>query len=608
MAQTMSLPNSSRRISWAGSIRSRSARALLALPLLLAAATTPQGAYAQAAGAEWTTPSGTLQGTRFSNLSQITAANVGRLVEELSFPTGTKASHEGQPLVVGHTMYIVTPFPNKLIALDLRVPGSVLWTFDPDANEYAQGVACCDVVNRGAVYSHGKVIYNVLDGTTVAVDALTGKLVWRTRLARPKIGETLTGAPIVAKDKVIVGNSGGELGVRGWVQALDVHTGRALWKAYSTGPDADVLIGSNFRPFYAKDRGTDLGATTWPGTLWRQGGSTSWAWFTYDPDLNLLYYGTGNPGVWNPDMRPGDNKWGATIFARNPDTGEAVWAYQLIPHESWDFDSMNESMVVDLNIGGALRKVLVHFDKNGFAYTLDRSTGQVLRAEKFGHVTWADHVDLATGAPAVNPAMQTHEGVITQNVCPSALGAKEFPPAAFSPTTKLFYVPGINACNNFEALRALYIAGTPFLGANIEILPGPGGFMGELIAWDAAKGTKAWSIQETLPLYGGVLATAGNVVFYGTLDKWFKAVDARTGKVLFQKQLECGIVGNPISYTGADGKQRVAVYTGVGWLAGGFAGGPCPAGDDDDDDDDDEDESENGPEVTSGAVHVFKLP
>jgi hypothetical protein len=219
---------------------------------------------------------------------------------------------------------------------------------------------------------------------------------------------------------------------------------------------------------------------------------------------------------------------------------------------------MNESIVVNLNVGGVVRKVLVHFDKNGFAYTIDRSTGQVLLAKKFGSVTWADRVDLATGAPVVNPGMQTHEGVITPNVCPSALGAKEFPPAAYSPTTRLFYVPAINTCNNFEALRALYIAGTPFLGANIEILPGPGGFMGELVAWDAAKGAKVWSVKEPLPLYGGVLATAGNVVFYGTLDKWFRAVDACTGKVLFQKQLECGIVGNPISYLGPDGKQRVA--------------------------------------------------
>ena len=596
---------------------------LFGLILFLTSSATPLDVYAQAAGAEWTTPSGTLQGTRYSGLSQITSGNVATLVEEFAFPTGTKASHQGQPLVVGSTMYIVTPFPNKLIALDLRFPGQTLWTFDPGARRYARGVACCDVVNRGAVYAGGKIIYNVLDDTTVAVDAITGRLIWRTALGNPKTGETLTGAPIVVKDKVIVGNAGGELGIRGWVQALDVNTGHPLWKAYGTGADIDVLIGSAFHPFYTKDRGTDLGATTWPGTMWQQGGSTSWAWFSYDPTLNLLYYGTSNPGVWNPDMRPGDNKWGATIFARNPDTGQAVWAYQLIPHESWDFDAMNETIVVDLNIGGVQRKAVVHFDKNGFAYTFDRATGEILLAEKFAHVTWADHVDLSTGAPVLNAGMQPHEGVITQNICPSPLGAKEFVPAAFSPKTNLFYVPSINFCNSLEPLRALFIAGTPFLGANLDFVPGPGGFLGELVAWDAVKGARAWSVPEKLPLYGGVLATAGNVVFYGTLDKWFKAVDATSGKVLFTKQLECGIVGNPIAYTAPDGKQRIAIYTGVGWLAGGFAGGACPAGGGGES----EDGAEEGSPVanavqrqrssaavasttgaTSGMVHVFKLP
>jgi lanthanide-dependent methanol dehydrogenase len=596
---------------------------LIALCLLVGGAAVPCNAHAQAAGADWSTPSGTVQGTRFSSLAEITSANVNTLVEEFSFPTGVKASHQGQPLVVGQTMYIVSPFPNKLIALDLRFPSQPLWTFDPGANRYARGVACCDVVNRGAVYSNGKIIYNVLDDTTVAVDAITGRLVWRTKLGNPATGETLTGAPIVVNEKVIVGNAGGELGIRGWVQALDVNTGHPLWKAYSTGPDADVLIGSTFHAFYAKDRGTDLGTTTWPGTMWQQGGSTSWAWFTYDPELNLLYYGTSNPGVWNPDMRPGDNKWGATIFARNPDTGQAVWAYQLTPHESWDYDSMNETLVVDLNIGGAPRKAAVHFDKNGFAYTFDRSTGEVLLAEKFANVTWADHVDLLSGVPVVNPGMQPHEGVITKNICPTPLGAKEFVPAAFSPKTNLFYVPGINFCYNLEPLRALYIAGTPFIGANLDFVPGPGGFLGELIAWNAAKGTRAWSVHETLPLYGGVLATAGNVVFYGTLDKWFKAVDATTGRLLFRKQLECGIVGNPIAYTGPDGKQRVAVYTGVGWLAGGFAGGACPAGRGGESEDDASESSSMAAAVkkqrtlqaaapttgaTSGMVHVFKLP
>ena len=240
----------------------------------------------------------------------------------------------------------------------------------------------------------------------------------------------------------------------------------------------------------------------------------------------------------------------------------------------------------------------MHFDKNGFAYTLDRATGEVLKADKFVNVTWADHVDLKTGIPAVNPGMDTHEGVIVKNICPTPLGAKEFVPAAYSPKTKLFYVPTINFCNNYEALRAVYIAGTPFTGVSLSFAPDPGKTPGEMIAWDVTTGSKKWSIQEPLPLYSGVLATAGDVVFYGTLNKQFKAVDATTGKVLFQKTLECGIVGNPISYTAPDGKQRVAIYTGIGWLAGGFAGGKCPGGG----------EGRPTTSATSGMVHVFKLP
>ena len=580
-------------------------RRLVALAAAAVTAMAPAWLQAQAA-ADWRTPAGTVQGTRFSSLADIHAGNAGTLVEEFSVATGNRATHQGQPLVVGSRMYLVTPFPNKLVALDLAHPGVTLWTYAPSVNEFARGVACCDVVNRGAVYADGKVIFNTLDDTTVAVDAITGKQVWRTKLGDPTTGETLTGAPLVVKDKVILGNAGGELGVRGWVQALDLKTGKPLWKAYNTGPDANVLIGAGFKAFYAKDRGTDLGATTWPTGLWKQGGSTSWAWFSYDPGLNLVYYGTGNPGVWNPDMRPGDNKWGASIFARNPDTGQAVWAYQLTPHDGWDFDAVNESIVADLSIAGQARKVIVHFNKNGFAYTLDRATGEVITANKFGHVTWADRVDLATGAPVVNPGMATHEGVVTPNICPSALGVKDFEPAAYSPGTGLFYVPTINFCNTMEPLKAMYIAGTPFMGMDLGFTPGPGGFLGELVAWDAAKGQRAWSVKENLPLYAGALATAGNLVFYGTLDKHFKAVNATTGALVFDKTLECGIVGNPITYTAPDGQQRVAVYTGVGWLAGGFAGGSCPAGSGESGRSSTGGRAAAGP--TSGMLHVFKLP
>ena len=283
---------------------------LQGLTLLLASLCLPYGvALAQtAAGNEWTTPAGTVQGTRFSSLNQINTSNVGNLVQEFTFSTGVKAGHQGGPLVVGSTMYVVGPWPNQLFALDLAHPGQTKWVFSPNPSEYAQGVACCDISNRGAVFANGKIIYNALDNTTVAVDAVTGKQVWRTSLGDPHTGQTMVMGPLVVRGKVFVGNSGAELGLRGWIAALDVNTGKEVWRAWSTGPDNDVRIGRRFKPFYAKDKGSNLGVRTWHGTLWKQGGGTVWAWVTYDPKLNLIYHGTANPATWNPDIRPGDNK------------------------------------------------------------------------------------------------------------------------------------------------------------------------------------------------------------------------------------------------------------------------------------------------------------
>lgn len=551
-------------------------RASARLALLCAALAAPAAALAQA-GATWTTPAGDPQGTRYSALTEITAANVGGLVEEFNFPTNTIASHEGNPLVVNNVMYVVTPWPNNLIAMDLTHPGTQLWEFKPGTNGDARGIACCDVVNRGASYANGLVVYSLLDGNVVAVNAATGKQVWRTAVAVPPKGEVLTGATLIVNGKVIGGNAGGEAGVRGWVQALDLATGKPLWKAYNTGPDTDVLIGPSFHPYYAKDQGSNLGATTWPGTMWQQGGATVWGWLTYDPETNLLFYGTAQPGVWNPDMRPGDNKWSSTIFARNPDTGAAVWAYQLTPHDNWDYDAVNENIVADIPLGGVTRQVILHFNKNGFAYMLDRGTGQLLNANPFAPsgVTWATGVDLNSGLPQLVAAEQTHQGVTTAGDCPSALGAKDWEPAAYSLASGLAYVPAINFCQNLYPMLALYLAGTPFVGNSISLYPA-GANMGALIAWDPVRSQIAWSDPEPLALFGGVLATAGNVVFYGTLDRHFKAVNATTGQTLFDVTLECGITSNPISYTGPDGHQRVAIMTGIGYLAGGLAGAACP--------------------------------
>ena len=514
---------------------------------------------------EWPMPGADYSNSRYSELAEITPANAKNLRAAWTFSTGVLRGHEGQPLVVGNTMYLVTPYPNVSYAIDLTTPGYPLrWKFRPDNAQAAVGIACCDVVNRGAAYADGKIFYNLLDGHTVAVDAKTGKQLWRTRMGDIKRGETITMAPIVVKNKVLVGSSGGEMGVRGWIAAIDANGGKELWRAYNLGPDKDIKIGPRFKPFYAHDKGANLGVTSWPGEAWKIGGGAVWGWLSYDPQLNLVYYGTSNPGPWNVAKRPGDNKWTASILARDADSGELVWAFQVTPHDMWDYDAVNENILVDLPIDGTTRKALVHFDRNGFAYTIDRATGQVLLAKPYVPMNWSSGVDLTTGRPVVNPEKMTNSAPKISNICPSLEGGKNQQPAAFSPSTGWFYVPTNNLCMDWETREVAYIAGTPYIGAMAPETGGPGGYRGEFIAWDATTGQKRWGIKEPYPVWGGALATAGGVVFYGTLDGWFKAVDARNGTVLWQFKVGSGVVGNPVTYVGPDGKQYVAVYSGIG--------------------------------------------
>jgi len=521
----------------------------------------------------WPMPAGDYANLRYSPLSLINSSNVQNLRAITTMSTGIPQGHEGQPLVIDNTMYVVTPFPNNLIAVDLTKPGgAVKWIFEPHPDQRAVGIACCDVVNRGAAFANGKIIYSLLDANVVAVDAATGKQAWRTKVGNIDIGETFTAPPLIVKNKVIVGNSGGELGVRGYVAALDVDSGKEVWRAYNTGSDADVKIGSNFHPFYEKDRGKDLGLSSWRGDQWKLGGSTVWGYMSYDPGTNLFFYGSGNPGVWNPDLRPGDNKWSCTLFARDADTGEARWAYQTTAHDAWDYDEIMENILVDMDWQGRTRKLLIHPGRTGFVYVLDRENGELLSAEPYQPVTWATSYDLKSGKPNEDPKFRTRDKVVTSGICPSSTGAKDFIPSAFSPKTGLVYIPAHNTCMDYEGIEANYIAGTPYLGADVKMYPGPGGYQGELVAWDVAHGKKAWGVKDAvLPIYSGVLATGGDVVFYGTLEGWFVAVDARNGTELWKFHTASGIVGNPITYLGPDGKQYVAIYSGVGGWMGAVA-------------------------------------
>jgi len=542
----------------------------LAFPILLLAGFVPAAAAqtkhaAAKEDGQWTMPGKDFGSTRFSGLNQITPANAKGLKAVWSFSTGVLGGHEGQPLVVDKTMYVVTPYPNVLYAFDLTKEGYPLkWKYRPWVSPASIGVACCDVVNRGAFYADGKIIYNLLDGHTVAVDAATGKEVWKTKIAEVNKGESTPMAPLVVKDRVIVGTAGGEMGVRGWVKGLDLKTGEVVWTGYSIGPDAEVLAKpETFKPFYQK--GSELALNSWPKDTWKNGGAPVWGWLSYDPELDLVYYGTGNPAPWNTEQRPGDNRWSTSVLARSPGDGSLRWAYQFTPGDNWDFDSTQEMILTDLVIKGQTRKALVHFDKNGFVYTLDRATGELLSAEPYVPVNWAKRVDLKTGRPEMDSTKMTgaSRGNI-KNICPTLEGGKNQQPAAFSRLTKLFYVPTNNMCMDYAAANVSYIAGTPYIGAAAPYYPGEGGNLGAFIAWDAAKGKKVWEIKEPYPVWSGVLATGGGVAFYGTLDGWFKAVDARTGKLLWKLKVGSGVIGNPITFLGPDGKQYIAVYAGFG--------------------------------------------
>lgn len=512
--------------------------------------------------------------SRYSALEDINAANVRNLKLVFSHPTGVSRGHEAAPIVAGGTMFVVTPYPNVVLAFDLTQPGAPLkWTFQPKPSPASQGQACCDVVNRGAAYADGRVFFNALDGQTFALDARNGRELWRSKLADTDNGETLTAAPLVVKGKVLVGNSGSENGARGWLAALDAMSGKILWRAYTTGPDRDVLIGKNFKPFYDTDRGTNLGVSTWPADGWKIGGGVVSGFISYDATLDLIFHGTANPAPWNPYQRPGDNKWTSGIFARDPDTGEARWFYQTSPHDLFAYGGENENVLIDIDAGGVSRKAIVHPDRNGYLYVIDRATGEVLSATAYVHITTSTGVDLRTGRIEYESRTRPQLDKVVRDICPASPGGKNWQPSAYSPRTRLLYLPHLNLCQETEVLQTSYIPGTPYIGARTRIQRGLGANRGELSAWDPVLAKPVWTIKEDLPLWSGALATAGDLVFYGTLDGLFKAIDARTGAALWEFKTSSGIVGQPVAYRGPNGKEYIAVLSGIGGWAGAVVSG-----------------------------------
>ncbi|MFA5985549.1 MAG: methanol/ethanol family PQQ-dependent dehydrogenase [Methylococcaceae bacterium] len=512
--------------------------------------------------------------SHFSEMYDINVNNVKDLKVAWSFSTGVLNGHEGGPLVVDGIMYVHTPYPNNIFAIDLNEPGKILWEYKPKQNPAARAVACCDVVNRGLAYAPAgngypaTIFQNQLDGHIVAINAKTGELLWKMENSDIAVGSTLTIAPFVAKDLVIVGSSGAELGVRGYATAYSVKDGKQVWRVYATGPDEDIKLSKDFNkanPHYGQ---FGLGLKTWEGDAWKIGGGTNWGWYAFDPDLDMLYYGSGNPAPWNETMRPGDNKWTMTIWGRDINSGEAKFGYQKTPHDEWDYAGVNYMGLSEQVVDGKKTKLLTHPDRNGLVYTLNREDGTLVNAFKIDDtVNWVKKVDLKTGLPVRDPEYSTHMDHEAKGICPSAMGYHNQGIESYDPNKQLFFM-GINhICMDWEPFMLPYRAGQFFVGATLNMYPGPKGTLGQVKAMNAVTGEFAWEKQEKFAVWGGTTATAGDLVFYGTLDGYIKALNSQTGEELWKFKLPSGVIGHPITYK-HEGKQYVAIYYGVGGWPG----------------------------------------
>jgi PQQ-dependent dehydrogenase (methanol/ethanol family) len=549
----------------------------------------------------WTSAAGDNQVTRHSDLKDINTSNVDKLQLAWDQSTGALRGHEGQPLVVDldgtPTMFIFSAWPNIVQALDLSDPDNPkeIWNYvkKTDRDESAVPRACCDTVNRGGAYADGRIVYLTLDGWLIALDAKTGKEDWVVKNNYPDKGEDGTPAPLIADGKVFIGFGGDEFAARGAFMAYDLATGKEIWHKYSTGPDSDVGITADTNKAHPEYGGAgDLGISTFPGDkdTWKIGGGAAWGWYSYDPETKIVYYSTGNPGLWSPGYRCGedpltqagcnsgkyDNKWSMTIFARKADTGEAVWAYQMTPFDQWDYDGINEDYLVDMpNVDGKPLKALVHFDRNGFAYVLDRTDGTLVRAHKYVTTNWAEKIDFKTGRPIKVAEHSPLEVGKTVQACPSAMGGKDQQPGSVDPKdpTK-FYMPTNNWCMTLEPqTRSSTQQGVVYVFANVYMYPEKPGVTGRLKKFDVITGKEDWDIPDPYPNWGGTLNTDGGLVFYGSLGGDFRAVDRDSGKILWQRKLGSGIIGNPITYK-VNGVQYVSVLSGIG----GWIGLPVTAG------------------------------
>lgn len=525
--------------------------------------------------AQWGIPNGNYEGWNYSHLDDINSDNVDELVVKWTMQLGVTDSLEAPPIVIGNTMYILTPKPNTVYALDLEREGYILWSYRADQPELEKAAACCGAQSRGVSYAEGRIVINTLDGQLIALDAETGEELWKEWVTDLEITETTTNAPLIVDNLIIIGNEGGERGIRGWVAAHDLETGEEVWKFYNTGPNDEMGIGERWAPYYEIDSKWDEpGLDTWFGDSWKLGGGTTWGYFTYDPETNLFFYGTANCAPWNPDYRrdpafaPGfeeyPSKYCAATIARDATTGEMVWAYSNTPQDQWDFDEPGQNFVADLEIDGETVRALFKPARNGFFYIHDINTGEILvEPYPYVDVNWAFGVDMETGMPDINPEAEVYTGVETPiSVCPFIAGNNWYNDA-YNPQTGLVYFQAENDCATFTGTEADWTPGGRYVLMNYTNTgAGPSGWRGELQAWNPVTGEKVFGIEaesgkDAVPVF----TTAGNLVFGGTDTGQFRAVDATTGEVLWTFRTGSNFRGSPISYRGPDGEQYIAVVT-----------------------------------------------
>ena len=499
----------------------------------------------------WLSYRGTYKGWGYSPLDQIDVSNVQDLVPAWAFSTNTTGGHESPPIVNDGVMFITTP-GNQLFALDAR-NGDLRWRYQHDLP--SDLIARHDT-NRGVALFGDKVYMATLDARVVALDASTGEVVWDTSVADNSEGYYMTLAPLAARGKVMVGVSGGELGIRGFVVALDSETGEEVWRTYTVpGPG-------------------EPGNDTWPADAWRTGGAPVWVAGHYDPDLGLTYWGTGNPGPWIGDQRPGDNLYTNSVIALAIDTGELVTYHQYHWNGSWDWDEVSTPLLIDVERDGRTIKGLVHPARSGYLWILEREAESIrfVEAQPFVFQNVFASIDPVTGRPTYDEDRKPGTGTRAE-FCPSFWGGKDWPPAAYNPNTGLLYIPANeNLCSASTGVEVEYTPGRPFRGAQLEFNVVPGAdHIGELQAWDLNSGERVWTKEFDAANWGPVLTTGGGLVFAGgTSDRFFRAFDARTGEVLWEQRTNSGVIGVPSTYV-VDGVQYVAVQSGWGMDASSMA-------------------------------------